>query len=212
MPRNSFLASVYRGVLESRAKIFSVCCNIRGARKLRQKIFYACFATQSSKHPGREIGDVRAGRFLRARHGGRADFCGLAMRAGRPFFWGGPKKSPRSASPLGSLWLTTWPPHPRPVSRKGRGEQDLGESAGTDDSNSRAGALCPRPTFFGWSPKNSPFFQRPKKAKKVGGSRAARFGEWREKGWVTGLEPAPFGATVRRSNQLSYTHHVRRSA
>ena len=159
MPRNSFLASVYRGVLESRAKIFSVCCNIRGAGRLRQKIFQACFATQSSKHPWREIGDVRAGRFLRARNGG-----------GPTLFWGGPKKSPRSGSPLGSLWLTTWPPHPRPVSRKGRGEQDLGESAGTDDSNSRAGALCPRPTFFGWSPKNSPFFSAPKKPKKSAGA------------------------------------------
>lgn len=27
-------------------------------------------------------------------------------------------------------------------------------------------------------------------------------------GWVVGLEPTTFGTTIRRSNQLNYTHHV----
>jgi hypothetical protein len=27
-------------------------------------------------------------------------------------------------------------------------------------------------------------------------------------GWMTGFEPATSGSTIRRSNQLSYTHHT----
>ena len=29
-------------------------------------------------------------------------------------------------------------------------------------------------------------------------------------GWMTGFEPATSGSTIRRSNQLSYTHHGRK--
>ena len=28
-------------------------------------------------------------------------------------------------------------------------------------------------------------------------------------GWLTGVEPAAFGITTQRSNQLSYSHHNR---
>ena len=104
------------------------------------------------------------------------DFLGSAIGAerilwdppwGRTDFFGvDPKKvplvcsaAPPSARPIGPLT-------PRPLSRKGRGEKELGESAGMHGSIPWAPALCPCPTFFGWSPKKSPFFSAPKKPKK----------------------------------------------
>ena len=30
-------------------------------------------------------------------------------------------------------------------------------------------------------------------------------------GWMTGFEPATSGSTIRRSNQLSYTHHTEKT-
>ena len=31
-------------------------------------------------------------------------------------------------------------------------------------------------------------------------------------GWKTGLEPATFGTTIRRSNLLSYIHHIQKAS
>jgi hypothetical protein len=71
---------------------------------------------------------------------GRTDL--LAPPWGRTDFFGvDPKKVPlRLLLRMGPL-LDRSPPHPRPLSRKGRGEKDLEESAGTQDSLARASAL-----------------------------------------------------------------------
>jgi secernin len=95
------------------------------------------------------------------------------MVTGCPLFWGGPKKSPRLFAPLVRAPPTPWPPLPRRLSRKWRGENELEASVAMLDFTSRAQARRPGRTFFGWTPKKSPFFSAPKKPKKsVGDSRA----------------------------------------
>ena len=53
-------------------------------------------------------------------------------------------------------------------------------------------------------------------ANDFGAIEAEGYHQWQERnseeemGWMTGFEPATSGSTIRRSNQLSYTHHEER--
>ena len=77
-----------------------------------------------------------------------------------------PKKVTAVALRPFALFRIARTPHPRPLSRKGRGVKDLEESARRIDSSRHALASRPRPTFLGRAPKNSPLFCAPKKPKK----------------------------------------------
>jgi len=82
------------------------------------------------------------------------------------FFPVDPKKLSPHLLDFFALCPLALPPPPRPLSRKGRGEQDLGEVAETRDLVRLCTAIGAGPTFFGWTQKKSPLFSAPKKPKK----------------------------------------------
>jgi hypothetical protein len=104
---------------------------------------------------------------LRADGGGRCrqSVSGDAT-AKMTFFGVDPKKVPPFCFAPGPCSRASRPPHPRPLSRKGREENDLGESAAMVNFILSASRLGSRPTFFASTPKKSPFFSAPKKPKK----------------------------------------------
>ena len=115
---------------------------------------------------------ARSGVFLAPPWGAERSFFGSAMGRGAEFFWlrdGAwseffcyhTKKVARGAGREKS------PPHPRPLSRKWRGERELGEAAAAVGFfRSRPPDLW-RPTFLASTPKKS-FFSALKKPKKSG--------------------------------------------
>jgi len=48
-----------------------------------------------------------------------------------PFFGVDPKKVPALSLGRSALWPIAWPPHPRPLSLKGRGVKELEEGGGS---------------------------------------------------------------------------------
>ena len=140
---------------------------MRGAAKLRRKILWACFASQSSI---KKVAEIQPDFF--SSPSSRMVPRGLRRTKWQSTTWlpfwlflgWTPKKSPWFSAPLRPL-PSTGTPHPWPLGRKGRGEKDLEESAGKLDSIRRPLALCCHPTFFGWTPKKSPFLA-PQKSQK----------------------------------------------
>jgi hypothetical protein len=89
-----------------------------------------------------------------------------AQGGGRDFFGLDPKKLPPFLLGRSALCPTRRPPHPGPLSRKGRGVKDLREAVGTQEFIRRSCPTTGAGTFFWWTQKKSPFFSAPKKPKK----------------------------------------------
>ena len=82
------------------------------------------------------------------------------------FFGVDPKKVPPSFRRLTTLSPATRTPHPRPLSRKGRGEQELGRGPWGDTTRPTFVPPWGRADFFRVDAKKVPLFSAPKKPKK----------------------------------------------
>jgi hypothetical protein len=141
---------------------------------LRNKIFGRDFVPQSCESFGlkNRSGKKSCCQVDRVRsplHGNEGDFFGAR-----------PKKVPPFLLRRFALLPTPWPLTARHLSRKGRGVKDLGQPAAMLDSSLRLSPLRGPPTFFGWTPKKSPFFSAPKKPKKsVSPTKTGELWNWR---------------------------------
>ena len=84
-------------------------------------------------------------------------------------FWGGGQKSRRSWLRLSACLRQFNPPHPRPLSRKGRRGERLRNTGRNAWFQHSLGLSPPSSDFFGMDPKKVPFFHAPKKPKKSAG-------------------------------------------
>jgi hypothetical protein len=141
---------------------FSVCCNIRRAGKLRNKIFQAHFALQSRSRKWRGFSGT-----LWVRHGadrlflrppwGRTDFFWSAMGADR-LSWGGPQKTLASAAPShreSTRALDPSPPTSLPQGARGEGFTRIRVASAVLPP---LGRQTLRPDFFWVDPKKGALF------------------------------------------------------
>jgi hypothetical protein len=159
---------------------------MRGAGKLRHKIFWAYFASQSSFRRRRAL----RGRGGRGKEGveprgvARPDPASSQLTDGY-FFGVDPKKVSLILLHPSTLCQATWLPQTRFFFHKGCWAKDLEKLAGTLSSHSSPRRRSPRPTFLATTPKKPPFFSAPKKPKKSG--------EGRVKGDPSPPAPSPQG-------------------
>ena len=119
----------------------------------------------------------------------------------------GPRPSPLDDSASASRFASVLAPHNhnRPFSKRAINKKDLSDRPGR---NRTCNPRFWRPVLYqlSYGPKPRAVLADPT------ARRASLALLRRSEGWLTGIEPATPGATDRCSNQLSYSHHINRTA